>query len=122
MNSLIIGICATVLSTVIGTLAAYAIWKRRRRGLPTSLYLSLLTPEIVTGISLLALFQWMFRFLQVHLGMHTVILAHVSFCVVYAVIVVSARLKTFDPCALKKRRSTLARTSGRYSGASPCPI
>ncbi len=29
--------------------------------------------------------------------MHTVILAHVSFCVVYAVIVVSARLKSFDP-------------------------
>ena len=44
-----------------------------------SLYLSLVTPEIVTGVSLLAFFQWMFRFLHVHLGMHTVILAHVSF-------------------------------------------
>ena len=97
VNSLIIGVFATLLSTAIGTLAAYALWKRRAPWLATSLYVSLLTPEIVTGISLLAFFQWTFRFLHVQLGMHTVILAHVSFCVVYAVIVVSARLKTFDP-------------------------
>ena len=97
INSLIIGGCATALATAIGTLAAYALWKRRSPWLATTLYVSLLTPEIVTGISLLAFFQWIFRFLHVQLGMHTVILAHVSFCVVYAVIVVSARLKTFDP-------------------------
>ena len=34
----------------------------RRRGWPAVLYLSLVTPEIVTGVSLLALFQWVFRF------------------------------------------------------------
>jgi spermidine/putrescine transport system permease protein len=97
VNSMIIGGCATVIATAIGTLAAYAFWKRRAPWLATTLYISLLTPEIVTGISLLACFQWIFRFLHVRLGMHTVILAHVSFCVVYAVIVVAARLKTFDP-------------------------
>ncbi len=97
VNSLVIGACATALATAIGTLAAYALWKRRSPWLATTLYVSLLTPEIVTGISLLAFFQWIFRFLHVQLGMHTVILAHVSFCVVYAVIVVSARLKSFDP-------------------------
>jgi spermidine/putrescine transport system permease protein len=97
VNSLIIGGCATAIATAIGTLAAYALWKRRAPWLATTLYVSLLTPEIVTGISLLAFFQWIFRFLHIHLGMHTVILAHMSFCVVYAVIVVSARLKTFDP-------------------------
>jgi spermidine/putrescine transport system permease protein len=97
VNSLIIGGCATAIATTIGTLGAYALWKRRAPWLVTTLFVSLLTPEIVTGISLLAFFQWIFRFLHVQLGMHTVILAHVSFCVVYAVIVVSARLKTFDP-------------------------
>lgn len=96
VNSLIIGVSATVLSTVIGTLAAYALWKRRSPWLTNSLYLSLLTPEIVTGISLLAFYQWIFRFLHVQLGMHTVILAHVSFCIAYVVIVVLARLRTFD--------------------------
>ncbi len=96
LNSLVIGCASTILSTVIGTLAAYAIWKKRSPVLTNSLYLSLLTPEIVTGISLLAFFQWIFRFLHVQLGMHTVILAHVSFSIAYAVIVVLARLRTFD--------------------------
>ena len=44
-----------------------------------SLYTSLVTPEIVMGVSLLAFFQWVFRYLHVQLGMHTVILAHVMF-------------------------------------------
>jgi spermidine/putrescine transport system permease protein len=50
----------------------------------------------VTGVSLLALFQWTFRFLHLRLGMHTVILAHVAFSVAYVVVVVMARLRSFD--------------------------
>jgi spermidine/putrescine transport system permease protein len=50
----------------------------------------------VTGVSLLAFFQWIFRYLHVQLGMHTVILAHISFCLVFVVIVVLARLRGFD--------------------------
>jgi spermidine/putrescine transport system permease protein len=50
----------------------------------------------VMGVSLLALFQWMFRYLGLHLGMHTVILAHVAFSIAYVVIVISARLRTVD--------------------------
>ena len=61
------------------------------------MYLSLVTPEIVTGVSLLAFFQWSFRFLNLRLGMHTVILAHVAFSVAYVAVVVMARLRTFDP-------------------------
>jgi len=57
----------------------------------------LVTPEIVTGISLLALFQWAFRWLHWRLGMYTVVLAHVAFSIAYVVIVVSARLRTIGP-------------------------
>ncbi len=96
-NSLLIAIAATFLSTIIGTLCAYGLWKRNAPVLSGSLYLSLVTPEIVTGISLLAFFQWIFRFLSIHLGMQTVILAHVSFSIAYVVIVVMARLRTVDP-------------------------
>ena len=96
-NSLIIAIVATLLSTVIGTLCAYGLWRRKSPVLAGSLYLSLVTPEIVSGISLLAFFQWVFRFLHVRLGMHTVILAHISFSIAYVVIVVMARLRTVDP-------------------------
>lgn len=95
-NSLIIAMAATVLATVIGTLAAYALWKKSSAWLAGSLYLSLVTPEIVTGISLLAFFQWIFRYLHLRLGMHTVILAHLSFSLAYVILVIMARLRNFD--------------------------
>ncbi|HZQ50753.1 MAG TPA: ABC transporter permease [Bryobacteraceae bacterium] len=97
INSLLIAISATIASTVIGTLAGYALWKRRTPLLTNALFLSLLTPEIVTGVSLLAFFEWTFRFLHVQLGLHTVILAHISFSLAYVVIVILARLRTLDP-------------------------
>ncbi len=68
-----------------------------------------MTPEIVTGISLLAFFQWIFRYLHLRLGMHTVILAHVSFSIAYVVLVVIARLRSFDP-ALEEAALDLGET------------
>ena len=97
MNSLIIAVSATALATLIGTMAAYALWKRASTWVSGAMYLSLVTPEIVTGVSLLALFQWSFRFLHMRLGMHTVVLAHVAFSVAYVAVVVMARLRSFDP-------------------------
>jgi spermidine/putrescine transport system permease protein len=96
-NSIVIALLATAISTTIGTLCAYGLWKRNSRLLTGSLYLSLVTPEIVTGVSLLALFQWSFRWLHWHLGLYTVVLAHVAFSIAYVVIVVSARLRTIPP-------------------------
>ena len=96
VNSLIIAGVAAPISTVIGTLAAYGMWRRAAPVLSGSLYLSLVTPEIVTGVSLLALFQWTFRFLHLHLGLFTVIIAHVAFSIAYVTIVISARLRGYD--------------------------
>ena len=95
-NSFVIAVVATAASAAIGTLAAYALWKRRSAAITAGLYLSLVTPEIVMGVSLLAFFQWLFRYLHVQLGMHTVILAHIMFCIAYVVLVVMARLRTMD--------------------------
>jgi spermidine/putrescine transport system permease protein len=96
-NSIVIAIAATAISTLVGTMCAYGLWKRGSRALSGALYLSLVTPEIVMGISLLALFQWSFRWLDWQLGLHTVILAHVAFSIAFVVIVVAARLRTFSP-------------------------
>jgi spermidine/putrescine transport system permease protein len=96
VNSVIIALTAAGLSTIIGTLAAWGIWRKQAPWLSGTLYLSLVTPEIVTGIALLALFQGAFRFLHLQLGMHTVILAHVAFSIAYVMIVVSARLRQYD--------------------------
>lgn len=95
-NSLLIAVTSTVLATVIGSMAAYGLWKRTSTWLIGSLYASLATPEIVTGVSLLVFFQWIFRYLHLQLGMRTVILAHVSFSVAYVMVVVLARLRSFD--------------------------
>lgn len=96
VNSIVIAAVAAVLSTVIGTAAAYGMWRRSAPWLSGMLYLSLVTPEVVTGVSLLALYQWAFRFLHLRLGMHTVIVAHVAFSIAYVTIVVGARLRNYD--------------------------
>ncbi len=95
--SLIIAACSTLFSTVAGTLCAYGLWKRNSKPLTSALYLSLVTPEIVMGVSLLAFFQIVLAPWSATLGMHTVILAHIMFSLSYVVLVVLARLRTLDP-------------------------
>jgi spermidine/putrescine transport system permease protein len=109
VNSVVIAVSATALATVAGTLAAYGMWKRRAPVLAASMYLSLMTPEIVMGVGLLALFQGAFRYLGWQLGMHTVVLAHVAFSIAYVAIVVSARLRSLDP-ALEEAAMDLGST------------
>ena len=70
LNSVIIALVAASLSTA--DRHPGRIWDvapPRARCFPEALYLSLVTPEIVTGVSLLALFQWAFRFLHLRLGL-----------------------------------------------------
>jgi spermidine/putrescine transport system permease protein len=102
VNSLLVAASATLASTVVGTMAALALSKyqfRSRWGSNASaatrvlLYLPVIVPEIVLGISLLTLFG----VLGVRLGMQTVIVAHVVFCVSYVAVVVKARLAGLDP-------------------------
>jgi len=96
-HSVIIAVFSSLLATAIGTAAAYGMWKQKAPLLQGSLYLTLVTPEIVMGISLLALFQWIFRWMPFRLGLGTVIIAHVAFSIAYVAIVITARLRTMDP-------------------------
>lgn len=108
-NSLLIAAAATAAATAAGTLCAWGLWKRESRVLMLGMSLSLVTPEIVTGVALLALFQWLFRFGGFQLGLHTVILAHTSFCLAFVVLVVLARLRTMD-AALEEAAMDLGAT------------
>jgi spermidine/putrescine transport system permease protein len=114
-NSLIVAAAATALATGIGTLAAYALWRfprRSNRALDAVLQLSIVTPEIVTGISLLALFQFLFRFIDRGLGLDTIIIAHVAFSIAFVLLVVKARLAALDP-ALEEAAMDLGATEWR---------
>ena len=93
--SLMVGIAATAISTVLGTLLALGLSRHRfpgRRTFMGLLYLPLVTPEIVVGISLLILFA----VLGVSLGITTIVIAHVAFCLSFVVVVVLARLAGMD--------------------------
>ena len=93
--SVFVALASTAISTVLGTLFALALGRhvfRGRRWVEAFLYVPLVTPEIVVGISLLILFVM----LKVPLGLMTVIVAHVAFNISYVVVVVLARLAGMD--------------------------
>ena len=94
-NTMVIAIGATAVSTVLGTTAALALHRWRsalQQAHYALIYLPLVVPEILTGISLLLFFVA----LGVRLGLATIFLAHVSFCISYVAMVVLARLQDFD--------------------------
>jgi spermidine/putrescine transport system permease protein len=95
-NTLKVAITATIIATIIGTLAAFALTRFRFRGrsaYSTLIFISLVMPEIVMAISLTAFYR---RFAHVQLSIWTVIAAHVTFCIAFVVVVVKARLAQFD--------------------------
>ncbi len=94
-NSLIVAFTATLVSTFIGTLTALGMQRFEFRGkgvIDGLFYLPVIIPEIVMAASLVIFFG----FVKFTLGMASVILAHVAFCVSYVIIVVRARLEGFD--------------------------
>ena len=93
--SLEIALISSLAATALGTLIALALVRYRFRGRGTTnftVFLPLATPEIVLGASLLTLFL---NF-STPLGFWTILIAHVMFCVSFAVVTVKARLVSFD--------------------------
>ena len=93
--SLIVGVAATVISTLLGTFIALALARHKfkgRRVLEALLYVPIVTPEIVTGISLLILYV----LIGFPLGIATITIAHVAFCISFVVVVVLARIEGMD--------------------------
>ena len=93
--SLQIALLASLIATVLGTLIALALVRYGFRGRATTnilIFLPLSTPEIVLGASLLTLFLN----LNVIFGFWTILIAHIMFCISFAVVTVKARLVGFD--------------------------
>jgi len=94
-NTIIIAVISTLVSTVIGTLAAVGMWRYKFKGkgiIDALLYIPVVIPEIVLGISLLSLFS----LAHVPMGLFSLILAHVTFQAPFVVFTVRARLFGFD--------------------------
>ena len=108
-NTLTIAFIATIVSTVIGTMAALALQRynfRMKSFSQVSLYIPIVIPEIVMGIGILILFSQLFGYInnllgltgdsRLTLGLGTVIVSHIAFMVPFVTLVVQARLQGFD--------------------------
>ena len=96
-TSIQVGLLATLLSTVIGTLAAFALVRhefRGRSGANLLIFLPMAAPEIVLGSSLLALF--VSGGFGGQLGFWTILVAHIMFCLSFVVVTVRSRLAGLD--------------------------
>jgi spermidine/putrescine transport system permease protein len=98
-NSMKVGVTATLIATVIGTLTALALTRHDFRGklaADTTIYAATVMPEIVVGVSLLVFFVATLIPLGVELGIVTIVIAHVAFTISFVTIVVRARLAGMD--------------------------
>jgi spermidine/putrescine transport system permease protein len=95
-NTLIIGLSAASVSTILGTVAAIGIYNlsaRQQKTIQMINAVPILNPDIITAISLFLLFVS----LGISQGYTTVILAHIAFCTPYVVLSVLPRLKRMNP-------------------------
>lgn len=95
-TTLTVGLLSAVISTVLGTAGAIALFQLRRRprhALLSVINLPMLNSEVVTGVSLMLLFAMA----HVQLGYVTLLLAHVGFGVPYVVLSVLPKLRQLDP-------------------------
>lgn len=105
-NSLLIGVSASLVSTVIGTMAGVALYGYKQKLLPVLVLAPIAIPEILMGVSLLIFFV----LLNFTLGLVSVALAHIAFCIGFVAIVVRARLAGMDESLTE---------AARDCGASP---
>jgi spermidine/putrescine transport system permease protein len=95
-NSLKIGLLATFIATILGTLIAFALGRyafKGRAATNTLIFLPMASPELVLGASLLTIFLN----LGMNLGFWTIVIAHVMFCISFVVVTVKARIASLDP-------------------------
>ena len=91
-NSLLIGLVASLVSTVLGTMAGVALYRYPMRLLSLLVLAPIAIPEILMGVSLLIFFV----LLNFTLGLVSVALAHIAFCIGFVAIVVRSRLAGMD--------------------------
>ncbi|MBK9115489.1 MAG: ABC transporter permease [Betaproteobacteria bacterium] len=99
-NSLLIGLVASGVSTVLGTMAGIAMYRYRLRALPILVLTPIAIPEILMGVALLIFFVM----LNFTLGLVSVALAHIAFCIGFVAIVVRARMAGMDESLVEAAR------------------
>jgi spermidine/putrescine transport system permease protein len=92
MNTILVAVLSSTIATVIGTFAAYGIHTMKSMSRKIILNINnipILNPDIVTGVSLMALFA----FIKLPFGFLTLLLAHITFNIPYVILSVLPKLK-----------------------------
>lgn len=96
-NTVTVALLSSAISTIIGTVAAVGIdsMKPKNKKIIYSMsYIPMINPDIVIGVSLLSLLS-LFKFVK--LGIGTLVLSHITFCLPYVVFAVLPKLQQLDP-------------------------
>lgn len=92
-NTIIVAVVSTIVSTVVGTISAVGLSRYNFYGkglINTLLYIPIVIPEIVLGISLLSVYTLM----KLELGLFTLLLAHITFSIPYVIVSVRSSLSS----------------------------
>jgi spermidine/putrescine transport system permease protein len=100
-NSVLIALTASLIATVLGTMAGIALHRYRIRGLTFLVLTPVAMPEILLGVSLLVFF---IQVLNLTLGLISVLVAHITFCIGFVAIIVRARLAGMDESIFEAAR------------------
>ncbi|WP_319763718.1 spermidine/putrescine ABC transporter permease PotC [Maridesulfovibrio sp.] len=103
LRSVTIAILSASIACLIGTFAAFMLHQYRFKGRRTvfsSLFVMMMSPDIVIGISLLVLFLAM----GTTLGFWTLLIGHVTLCVPFVTATVYSRFKGFDRTVVEAAR------------------
>lgn len=96
INTFIVAITSTIISTIIGTISAVGLHKYNfpfKNLVNKLIYIPIVIPEIVLGISLLSVYTLM----KLELGIFTIILSHIAFSIPYVIVSVRSILSNLNP-------------------------
>lgn len=100
-NSLLIAFVASTAATILGTMAGIAMQRYKLKLLPIMVLTPVAMPEILLGVSLLLFF---IQVLNLTLGLLSVIIAHITFCIGFVAVIVRARLAGMDESIFEAAR------------------
>jgi spermidine/putrescine transport system permease protein len=96
-NSMIVATATTILSTILGTIGAWMMYRYQfpyRRVIGLLIFIPMVIPEVLMGVSLMVLFN---NLIHLPLGYLTLIIGHTTFCFPFVLVGVQARLHGIDP-------------------------
>ena len=100
LTTLEVAVLSALFATIIGTLAAVGIYSMNRKLRKTMLAVNnipMINPEIVTGVSLMLVFVFVFRATgMLQMGFGTLLLSHITFNIPYVVLQVMPKLRQMD--------------------------